>query len=163
MSLARQLRVAVGMAFLLAAPATAESVHVGSVIEPIALPDQHGEPGAIDGSVSVLLFSHDMDGGNVVRDTLAGDGAALLDGGRFVYLADVSRMPGLVRRMIAKPRMRKRPYRMLLDEEGKATASLPRREGRPTLLVLEALTVQRIEHPATPEEIRAILEASQSP
>ena len=67
----------------------------------------------------------------------------------------VSRMPALVRGMIAKPRMRRRPYPVLLDEEGDATAVLPSREGRPTVLLLEAGRIRRVAHPETPEAVSA--------
>ncbi len=143
---------------LLAPAAFAESYEVGSVLPALELPDQHGELHALDASLRLVLFSRDMDGGGVIREALREDGAALLERERAAYVADVSRMPGLVRRLIAKPRMRKRPYRMLLDEAGEATADFPSDAGRPTLLFLDALRVVRIEKPATAAELRAALE-----
>ena len=64
-------------------------------------------------------------------------------------------MPGLVRRMIAKPRMRKRSYLMWLDEDGAATAQFPSEEGLPTVLFLLELRVLRVEHPATSGALRS--------
>jgi hypothetical protein len=148
---------------LIATAAGAEPYQVGSVLPPLELPDPHGEAHALDASTRVILFSRDMDGGGVIQDALAADGAALLERQHAVYIADVSRMPGLVRRWIAKPRMRARPYRMLIDEEGEATADFPSLPERPTLLFLESRRVVRIEHPATPAELLDVLGESPAP
>ncbi len=145
---------------ILAPAAGAEPYGVGDVLPALSLEDQHGEAHTLDASVRVVLFSRDMDGGKVIQAALADNGAALLERHAGAYLADVSRMPGLVRRLIAKPRMRKRPYLMWLDEEGEATADFPSREGLPTLLFLEDLRVLRVEHPETPEALRQGLDAS---
>lgn len=142
---------------LLASAAGAEPVAVGESLPELALADQHGEPYAADASIRVLLFSRDMDGGRVIQAALEEDGAALLERQRALYVADVSRMPGFVRRFIAGPRMRKRPYRMMLDTEGEATAALPTREGLPAVFFVEDLRVLRIEHPESPEALRALL------
>jgi hypothetical protein len=146
---------------LLAPAAGAEPYAVGSELPPLSLEDQHGESHTLDGSVRVVLFSRDMDAGKVIQQALSEDGQALLDAHSAAYVADVSRMPGLVRRMIAKPRMRKRPYLMWLDEEGDATADLPSEEGLPTLLFLEDRRILRIHYPATPEALREALSAPQ--
>lgn len=144
---------------LLAPAAAAEPYGVGDVLPELSLEDQYGQTHALDASVRVVLFSRDMDGGKVIQAALAEDGAALLERYAGAYVADVSRMPGLVRRLIAKPRMRKRPYLMWLDEKGDATADFPSREGLPTLLFLQDLRVLRIEHPETPEALRQGLDA----
>ena len=104
-----------------------------------------------------------MDGGRVIQDALSENGAELLERHSAAYVADVSRMPGLVRRFIALPRMRKRPYLMWLDETGEATADFPTREGRPTLLFLEQRRVLRVEHPETPEALRGVLAGTPEP
>ncbi len=147
---------------LVAPLASAEPYQVGSQIPALQLADARGEVHTLDASLRVVLFSRDMDGGGVIQEALKENGAALLERARAAYVTDVSRMPGLVRRLIAKPRMRRRPYTMLLDETGEATADFPSVEGRPTLLFLDALRVVRIEHPATPPELRAAVEPEAS-
>jgi hypothetical protein len=147
---------ALGMT-LLAGPVGAELLAEGGVLSEFTLPDQHGETRSVDSAVRVLLFSRDMGGGKVIRKALEADGAALLQTHRAVYVADVSGMPGLVLRIMAKPSMRRRPYPMLLDEEGSPTADLPSREGQATLIFLEALRVKRVAYAATPPELLTAL------
>ena len=133
-------------ALALAAPAAAEPVAVGAVLAPFSLEDQHGSPGEVDARLRALVFTRDMDGGDVVKAALAEGGAERLARAGAVYVADVHRMPGIIRRTIAEPRLRRRPYRMLLDREGEATRDLPAREGEATLLVLDGLRVVRAEY-----------------
>jgi hypothetical protein len=76
----------------------------------------------------VLLLTRDMDAGGFVREALAEDGAACLDRAGAVYVADVHRVPGVIRRIVAIPRMRTRPYPVLLDtERRRPLASRPAR------------------------------------
>jgi hypothetical protein len=58
-----------------------------------------------------------------------------------------------VRRLIALPRMRGRPYPVLLDEQGTATAALPAQEGKATVLWLEALRPVRADFASSPDEL----------
>jgi len=133
---------------------------VGTRLAALELTDQHGQTRRVDAATRVLLFSRDMGGGRLIQKVLETDGAARLERYGAVYVSDVSRMPGLVRRFIAGPKMKRRPYPMLLDEEGEATASLPSQEGRATLLRLEGLEVTAVVFSDTPEALLAALEAS---
>jgi hypothetical protein len=152
----------VALALLLASlPAAAQGPKlVPERLAAFELPDQHGSPHRVDGAVRILILSRDMDGGAVVRGALETRGEAarafLAERGA-VYVADVSRMPGIVRSLLAMPRMRGRPYPVLLDTAGEATAGLPSEPGRASLVWLEDLRPVRVEFVATPEELLAKL------
>jgi hypothetical protein len=171
----RRLCLALLLAPALAAPARAEpapadapgdaqaALSAGDVLPALALADQHGRPQRLDEGVRLVLFTRDMDAGRLVQRALSDADAVRLSQSGAVYVSDVSRMPRLVRRIVAKPRMRQRPYPMLLDEEGEATAALPSREGRVTLLFLERLRVSEIRFAETPEEVAAALAGRRNP
>jgi hypothetical protein len=150
-------------AILIAGGAYAEPYVVGDEIAPFTLEDQHGKTRTVDASVKVILFSRDMDGGDVLKAGLADVEPGYLDGKNAVYVADISRMPRLVARMFAIPAMRDRPYAMLLDRDGKTTARLPAAEGQATLVFLDQLIVQRIanltEAPAVRRELEGTADA----
>jgi hypothetical protein len=95
---------------------------------------------------------------DVAKAALAEGGTERLARAGAVYLADVHRMPGIIRRTIGEPRLRRRPDRMLLDREGNATRDLPR-EGEATLLVLEDLRVVRLEYHRDGVALAAALES----
>jgi hypothetical protein len=152
--------LAMGLAWGLPGPALAEGIAVGDTLAAITLEDQHGAAGGVDAATRGVLLTRDMDGGGLVREALAADGAAQLARAGAVYIADVHRMPGPIRRFIALPRMRERPYPVLLDTEGKATAALPSAEGRAIWLRLDALRVAEIRLLGSAEEVRAVLTVS---
>lgn len=141
-----------------APPAPAQVLHAGALVPAFALEDQHGTVRTVDASVRVLVLTRDMEAGEMVKSVLADDGAATLSKAGGVYVSDVSRMPGIIRSTIAEPRLRQRPYPVLLDREGDVTKPLPSAAGRPTVLVLEALRIVRVEEPMTPEALRALLD-----
>jgi hypothetical protein len=138
--------------------AFAQHYAVGDAIEPFTLEDQHGEKRTVDASAKVILFSRDMEGGDLLKQGLAGVEPDYLNGQKAVYVADISRMPGLIATMFAIPAMRDRPYSMLLDRNGKTTARLPDAEGQATLIFLDRLTVQRIVHVTEAPAVRRELE-----
>lgn len=124
----------------------AEPYAPGERIDRLVLEDQHGVERAVDESVALVLFARDMNAGDVAKVGLADVDGETLAGRRAVYVADISGMPGLVARMFALPKMRKRTYPMLLDRDGKATARFPAREGIVTLMRLDALGLQAVEY-----------------
>lgn len=154
------LLVALGLAALAPPPAYAEPVGEGSVLAPLTLEDQHGVARSVDASTRGMLFSRDMDGGAFVREALAEDGAAKLEQAGVVYVADVHRMPGPIRRWIAIPRMRDRGYPVLLDTEGEATASFPSTEGEASWIRLEGLRVTEVRILGSKAEVEAVLEGA---
>ncbi len=124
------------------------------------LDDQHGAPGRVDAGTRVLLATRDMDGGRALRDALEALGAddAWLAARGAVVVADIHRMPGFAAEWFALPALRKRPYRMLIDRAGEATAALPGREGMAALVFLDRLSIERVAYAGTPDEVRALLD-----
>ena len=152
-------RVAVVLAALvLAQSAPAEPYAVGSAIPVIELPDQHGAPHQIDASLRAVVFSRDMDAGDVVKAAVAKAGADLFERNGAVYVVDVKGMPAVIRSLFAMPAMRRRPYQVLVDEDGAKTADFPGGSTRPTVLVLDGLRVTALKQPTSADELIAALE-----
>ncbi|MFQ5514561.1 MAG: FAD/FMN-containing dehydrogenase [Myxococcota bacterium] len=143
---------------LLPSLAASEAHLEGSLLEPFTLRDQHGLLHEVDESVHAILFSREMEGGKIIKQTLSEDGAALLERARAVYVSDISGMPALIRKIFALPRMRRRPYPMLLDTDGSVTERFPASKGHATLLVLDKLHIEKIAHLDSPAALTAELE-----
>ena len=149
---------ALGIAVLLiVATAAAEPLREGLRMPALALSDQHDAAGSIDSETRCVLFSRDMGGANILRDALADDAQTVLASAGAVVVSDISRMPSLITKLFALPAMRKRPYRMLLDREGRMTADLPSEKGRVTVLRLNALTIEHIEFVDSADTLRTAL------
>lgn len=132
---------------------------VGDTIEGFQLEDQFGKVGRVDESTGLILFSRDMEGGELLSTALQDKNSRFLSDRQTVYVSDINGMPGLVARLFALPKMRNRGYPMLLDRKGEVTARLPDQEGAGTLIELDELQIVRIDFLSNAEEITAHLEA----
>jgi hypothetical protein len=139
---------------------SAEPIAVGSHVVAFSLEDQHGEKHEVDESVRLILFTRDMDGGDLIKEALADTDRGFLDRHDAVYIADISKMPALIARLFALPSMRKRPYRMLLDREASVTAALPAEKGRATAIVIDELRIQSIDYLGSAEEVRQAIHST---
>jgi len=150
-------------ALLLPAVALAEPYAVGDTLPAARFDDQHGRTHILHDQVRVIVFSRDMEAGDVIKTALRDDGATLLTNAGAVYVADVSGMPGMIRRMFALPKMRQRAYPMLLDVDGATTARFPARPGQATVLVLEKLRITNAQYHPDAVGLRGALTALAPP
>ena len=149
--------LALSLALLVAPLALAEPYQANSVLPKIELPDQHGEPRAIDETVRVVVFTRDMTAGDMVKRAVEKAGAEPFSANGAVYVVDLAGMPSVIRSLFAMPALRRRPYALLVDEEGAKTADFPSAEGRPTVLVLDKLKVVRASNPSSVDELLAAI------
>jgi hypothetical protein len=141
---------------LLAGAARGAPLAAWMALPPLTLADQHDVSTTIGPQTRVILFTRDMDAGDLVKEALAGH-AALLTQAQAVYVSDISGMPSLIARLFALPAMRKRPYPMLIDRDGSATADFPTVEGKVTVLRLRALQIEAVEYADSVAAVRAAL------
>ncbi len=130
---------------------------VGSLLPGAAIEDQFGVEHVLAEDVRLIMMTRDMEAGEVARAALELAGPATLEGPGKVYVSDISGMPGPIASMFAIPRMRDRPYRLLLDRDGTFTARFPSVPAHVTLLIVENRLIREIRHLAEPEEIAALL------
>ncbi len=99
----------------LALPVYAEPIQIGSTIEGFELADQFGEEHKIESMPRTLVLTFEKAAGALVNDFLTRQAKGYLAQQNALYVADISRMPSLITRMFALPKMRKYPYTMLLE------------------------------------------------
>ena len=100
--------LAIGLVALSVPVADAEPYHAADVIRPFSLETQHGTRVEIGAATRLVLVTHDMDAGKIARAVLEEHTEDTLAERHAVYVANISRMPGFVSRLIAIPRMRRR-------------------------------------------------------
>lgn len=122
-----------------------EYLAIGNQVDFSLLEDQYGHPFKHEDVMNTVLYVNSMRAKKITRDALEGIDLSCLDGGRVVYLADISGMPGLISTLIAVPRMRNYPYPIWLDRSGVATDALPVQDDAVTLLTVEQQAITRIE------------------
>lgn len=131
------------LAALLLVPALAladegvKTLKPGDALPVFKLNDQHDKPIALGPDTRTILFTADKTAGDMLNGLLKERPADFMPQRKLVYIADISRMPGLITSMIALPRMREYPYRMAVASEEGQTAMLPRAEDSVTVIHLE--------------------------
>lgn len=121
--------------------------------------DQHSENLSLSVSTQWLIFSHDKQGGEWVRDALTELNIDNLEARGGLYVADVSGMPTIITKLFAMPKMQKYPFRIALDKTGEITADWPRKESTVTLVRLNGLEVIEQVKANSPEQVKAFLAA----
>jgi hypothetical protein len=137
--------------------ATAAPYGVGDRMAPMTLPTPSGEAVVVGPGTRLVLVTHDMDGGAIAKAVLADHTRVTLAARGAVYVADVSGMPGLVTRFVAIPRLRRRPYPVLLDRDGATRTLFPVVAGAVTAVSLDDGRIVRLEQLTSEAALRATL------
>ena len=113
-------------------------LRAGDSLPGLNLKDQHDKPAAIPADLQQVIFAADKAGSALVTDWLDKQPADWLPRTKRVYLADIHKMPSLVTRMFALPKLRDKPYVIVLGREAGDLAMFPARENCVTLLPVAA-------------------------
>ncbi|WP_373508362.1 hypothetical protein [Thiocapsa sp.] len=136
---------------------SAASFDTGAPMPVLTLKDQHHTTQTVDANTRVLIFSAERDVSALVETALADQTADSLSAAGIQYVSDISAMPGMVTSIIALPKMRKRPYPMMLGREEEETAMFPREPGKATLIVSEAGSITSVQFIGDAASLRAAL------
>lgn len=124
--------------------AQAAVLGVGDALPALKLSTQHEQSASPAANARQWLFAADNDAANLVSALLDGQPASWLADTRRVYLADIHKMPTLIARMVALPRLRERPYSILLGREAADLAMLPRQRGCVSVLDIEQQKIRAV-------------------
>ena len=136
---------------------SAQAADVGNTLPAIQLKDQFGKEQVLAASAKRLYFTHDMAGGKLLKAALGDHGQAILDAQQAVAITDVSAMPAMVRSIMALPAMKKRSYRIGVDDTGKLVADIPRQPDQVTVIDLEALKIVSVRYAADEKSLKAMV------
>jgi hypothetical protein len=118
----------------LAVHAQADTLRAGDPLPTLMLKDQHDKPAAVPADLRQIIFAADNGGAGLVTGWLDAQPKDWLQQSRRVYLADIHKMPGLITRMFALPKLREKPYQIVLGREQADLAAFPRKKDCVTLL-----------------------------
>ncbi|WP_312265010.1 hypothetical protein [Rivihabitans pingtungensis] len=135
------------LAFLLlgsAALAHAAVLGVGDPLPKLRLATQHEQAASPALNARQWLFAADNDAANLAGALLDGQAASWLADTQRVYLADIHKMPALIARMVALPRLRDKPYPILLGRDADTLAMLPRQRGCVSVLDIQQQKISAV-------------------
>lgn len=124
--------------------AQAAALGVGDALPTLKLSTQHEQPASPAASARQWLFAADNDAANLVSALLDSQPASWLADTQRVYLADIHKMPALIARMVALPRLRDKPYPILLGREPADLAMLPRQRGCVSVLDIQQHNISAV-------------------
>ena len=134
-----------------------EPMRPGNQLAPFSLEDQHGQEHELGSSISLILFTRNRAGAAVMTEFM--EGREFLSDRGIAYINDISAMPSFAASLFALPKMRRRPYDILLDRNTEATARFPDKAGSATLIFLKELVVRNVEYVSDAEALGKRLEA----
>jgi hypothetical protein len=143
--------------FLGIGAAHASAVVLQQPLPPLPLQDQHAKAWSIRADTRLVIFAAGRTPSNLVMEVLGEQPKGFLDSRHAVYVADMSRMPGIIARTFALPALREQPFAVGVALEEKLLSQWPRQEDAITLIHLEAGKVARIDYARSAVELKAAL------
>lgn len=147
----------IGAALALSAAAHAGATTVGSPFPAMALTDQNDKPVNLPGSARWLVFVNEKAVDEWADPVIAALGQNKMNADRLVYISDISRMPSMITRLFALPKMRKRGYSIALIRDEKTAAQISARDGCAMLIGLKGGAVGSEEAVCNAGELKAKL------
>lgn len=137
-------------------PLLANSTEV-QALQKIELKDQFDTTVQIDEKTKWIVFSSDKYTSDLINKAL--EDLKLTDLGKSngAYVADISAMPGMVTAMFALPKMKKYPFKVVLDREGDLTGKWPQKKEKASLIKLDQLKITLVQQTGSFEEIKKFI------
>lgn len=128
-------------------------------LKSISLPDQFDQSTTIDENTQWVIFSNDKDMSDNINKALEDLKITDIKSLNGAYVSDISRMPSMITKMFALPKMQKYTFKVLLDKEGDLTSKWPQEKGKVSLMTLEKLEIKSVEKTVSFENIKKFLES----
>jgi hypothetical protein len=148
-----------GLGVVVCCAAAEADLRVDGRLQPFVLQDQRGQEHPVDAGTRLLLFSRDRSLTRMAFRVLDREGGSYLAERRACFILDISAMPSVIAWAVARPRMRRHPFPLLLDAGPGPTRNLPTRAGRLTLVYLNQLKVEQIAYVGSEAELDGALQA----
>jgi hypothetical protein len=131
---------------------TVLAITTGDTLPAFKIQNQFEEPAELNAETKWIIFSSDMKAAKLLTEYL-NQNAKNLDLTKSLIISDISKMPGLVSKMFAIPKMKKYNFKLALDKEGDVTKAWPRQEGVILVMKVDQLKVESTENLTTAEAV----------
>ncbi|PJZ46731.1 hypothetical protein [Leptospira brenneri] len=135
----------------------------GNTLPEINYTNQWEEPSPIPMETTKVLFISDMDASKIIHPILEKEGKGYLESKQAVLVSDIHRMPSLISKFVALPKMKSYPYTLRLVREEKLADPYPRTKGSVTLIQLKEGKISKIQISSSESEIRSFIETQEKP
>ena len=146
-----------GFASLASANPSAGAARLGDSLI-LELKDQHDQTVAINEQTNLILFAAGKSTSALMSKTLEDLPPTTLKDKKALYVADISGMPSFITKIVAIPKMQKRPYTIALLKDDALSKRFPQKDGAITVIKLKAGKVTDITFVTKQEEITKVLQ-----
>lgn len=141
---------------LIASPLFAQEVlKIGDTLPNLKLEDQYGNSYAIPADTQNVFVVADNEGNALATQLIESQEPGWLIKSKRVYLADIHKMPRLVARYIAIPKLRKKPYPILLGRDVSDLQAFPRKKACVTVIHAKRRKINGVIFACNHEELQA--------
>ena len=149
--------------FILQSTLIGKPIEIGNDWPSIPLKDQNDKVRGITPETNLVIFVAEMEASKIVHEVLQSETEESLSKKKVIFVSDINKMPSLITRFIALPKMRGYSYPIALVREAGITQDLPREKGKVTLFFLQKMKVKKIEYIKDKEELKkSIVEVENS-
>lgn len=133
---------------------------LGDALPTINYINQFDKQAPIPNETEKILFISDMDASKITHPLFLKEGDDYLLKFKTIIISDINRMPSLISKFVAIPKMREYPYTLRLIREEKIGDPFPRTKGLVTCIELKADLITKIEFHDTEQTVRNFIENS---
>ena len=124
----------------------------------LELKDQHDQTVAISEQTNLILFAAGKSTSALMSKTLEDLPPTTLKDKKALYVADISGMPSFITKIVAIPKMQKRPYTIALMRDEAQSKRFPQKDDAITIIKLKSGKITDITFVTTQEEITKALQ-----
>lgn len=122
------------------------------------LKDQHDQTVAINEQTNLVLFAAGKSTSALMSKVLEDLPPTTLKDKKAIYVADISGMPSFITKMVAIPKMQKRPYTIAILRDEAQSKLFPQKDDAITIIKLKSGKVTEITFVTKQEEITKALQ-----
>jgi hypothetical protein len=124
----------------------------------LELKDQHDQTVVINEQTNLILFAAGKSTSALMSKTLEDLPPTTLKDKKALYVADISGMPSFITKMVAIPKMQKRPYTIAILRDEAQSKRFPQKDNAITIIKLKSGNVTEITFVTKQEEITNALQ-----
>ena len=124
----------------------------------LELKDQHDQTVAINEQTNLVLFAAGKSTSALMSKVLEDLPSTTLKDKKAIYVADISGMPSFITKMVAIPKMQKRPYIIAILRDEAQSKLFPQKDDAITIIKLKSGKVTEITFVTKQEEITKALQ-----
>lgn len=118
----------------------------GAALQPLTLLDQWDKQQRVDDTTTLLIFSNHRKGSAWVKTALQELKISSLAERHWLYVANISSMPGLITKLLALPKMRDYAFPVALVRDEAVVEQWPKKKGFVAVYSLNGLEIEVVEY-----------------